>query len=65
MRATNIYFWYNNLQYLKKKLDQPILYLMHFNSTEIVLRSNERYTEVHLIELKKKITSKKYGVQVL
>ncbi len=41
-----LYFWYTKLQNLKKKLDQLILYLMHFNCAEVVLRSNERYTEV-------------------
>ncbi len=36
-----LYFWYTKLVYLKfAKLEKLILYLMHFNCVEVVLRSN-------------------------
>ncbi len=37
-----LYFWYNNLLvYLKSaKLEQLILYFMHFNGVEVQLKSN-------------------------
>ncbi len=35
------YFWYTKLVQLKSaKLEQPILYLRHFNCAEVVLKSN-------------------------
>lgn len=40
-----LYFWYTKLVYLKSaKLEELILYLMHINRVEVVLKSN--YTEV-------------------
>ncbi len=45
--------WYTKLEFLKfSKLEQLILYLIHFNCAEVVLKSNQRYTEVYLILLK-------------
>ncbi len=36
-----LFFWYTKLVYLKSvKLEQLILYLMHFNYAEVVLKSN-------------------------
>ncbi len=44
---------YPAIVYLKSaKLEQLILYLMHFNCADIVLRSNLKYTEVYMIVLK-------------
>ncbi len=48
-----LYFWYTKLVYLKSaKLKQLILWLMHFNCAEAVLKSNQKYTEAYLIALK-------------
>ncbi len=35
-----LYFWYTDLVYLSAKLEQLIMYLMHFNCAEVVLKSN-------------------------
>ncbi len=36
-----LYFWYTKLVYLKSaKLEQLILYLIHFNCAEVVPKSN-------------------------
>ncbi len=36
-----LYFWYTKLVYLKSaKLEQLILYLMHFNCVKVVLKSH-------------------------
>ncbi len=53
LNTNTLQFWFTKLVYLNSaKLEQLILYLMHFNCAEVVMKSNWRYTEVYLIVLK-------------
>ncbi len=45
----HLYFWYTRLVYLKTKMEQQMLCLMHFNCAEVVMKSNYRYTLIYVI----------------